>query len=306
MSPVPISTGKLARHEPITTEGSTKVIDGECVDEVDEEEPEEIPPSPPSTPTPPATPTARTTRVARERSWLSSFVSHAGWGLAVALLIVVVILYLTGNGQGEPANAGEVATGKVASATTNISPTTSTTNLSADVVLPIIAGCESGGRQFDDEGNLITNPTTTAVGKYQIMASLHEEKAKSLGFDIRTEAGNEAYAKYLYAENGLEDWEATRWCWEGMLLALNGLPPSTQRRIVEVGKEGTQFVPIPGGWGIRWAPERRDAKFRVEPLGGKPVDFPTEKFTLTGDSGSLRFRSLEAEPVRIQIWFVTL
>ena len=82
--------------------------------------------------------------------------------------------------------------------------------------------------------------------------------------------------------------------------------PSNQRRIVEVGVEGTQYIPIPGGWGIRLAPDRGDAKFRVEPLGGKPVDYPTEKFTLTGDSSSIRLRSLEAEPIRIQIWFVPL
>jgi len=109
-------------------------------------------------------------------------------------------------------------------------PTSSFAHLPADVVLPIIAQCESGGRQFDDRGYLIKNPTSSAVGKYQIMASLHEARARSLGHNIRTLEGNEGYARYLYAESGTQHWEVdprSRRCWEPKLVALGkgAVPP---------------------------------------------------------------------------------
>jgi hypothetical protein len=43
-----------------------------------------------------------------------------------------------------------------------------------------------------------------------------------MGFDIRTEAGNEAYAKVLYGESGTKHWEAdprSVACWEPKLRA---------------------------------------------------------------------------------------
>jgi len=52
------------------------------------------------------------------------------------------------------------------------------------------------------------------IGKYQINDYYHEERAKSLGLDIHTEAGNTAYALLLYNENGTRDWNPSKACWQ--------------------------------------------------------------------------------------------
>lgn len=110
-----------------------------------------------------------------------------------------------------------------------------------EIALPIIADCESGGgapgaaHQFktdkdgkialDEKGNKIPLKNlegSSAIGKYQILASDHEERAKKMGFDIRTEEGNEAYARVLYQESGTKHWEVDprgKICWEPKLRA---------------------------------------------------------------------------------------
>lgn len=153
-------------------------------------------------------------------------------------------------------------------------PRSSFSGLPADVALPIIAQCESGGRQFDDRGYLIKNPTSSAIGKYQIMASLHEARARSLGYDIRTLEGNEGYARFLYAESGTQHWEAdprSRACWEPKLLALGhgGAPPVTTSPPVIVSRpakvltlvprpEQPVSISIPPGHRWDWAGETPD------------------------------------------------
>ena len=99
-----------------------------------------------------------------------------------------------------------------------------------EIALPIIADCESGGgvpgaaHHFGPDGKPLRNKEgSSAIGKYQILASDHEEKAKKMGFDIQTEEGNESYAKYLYTnEGGTKHWEAdprSVTCWEPKLRA---------------------------------------------------------------------------------------
>ena len=192
-------------------------------------------------------------------------------------------------------------------ATASVTPSVSLSPLPADVVLPIIAECESGGRQFDDDGNLITNATTTAVGKYQIMASLHEEKAKGLGHDIRTLEGNEAYARILYGESGTEHWEAdseSRACWEPKLLALAGLPPSTIRLVVEVGREWTEPIRLPTGRRVDWMP-RSVVSYEIMTADGKVVSFPAVKQAPIDVPSILapwfKFRAVDADSVTIDI-----
>ncbi len=86
-----------------------------------------------------------------------------------------------------------------------------------EVVLPQImldiAHCESGNRQFLDNGEIVSNPHSSAIGRFQIMSSLHRDTAESMGMDIDTEEGNTAYAMYLYKKNGTRDWNASRDCW---------------------------------------------------------------------------------------------
>jgi hypothetical protein len=104
---------------------------------------------------------------------------------------------------------------------------TSTVTASTSVVeapAPImdrIADCESGNgtlgsaNQKGKNGQLAINVNTNGtvdVGKYQIN-SIHFKEAASLGYDLMTEEGNTAYAKWLYANKGTGDWASSARCW---------------------------------------------------------------------------------------------
>lgn len=77
-----------------------------------------------------------------------------------------------------------------------------------------IARCESRFRQLDSAGRVLKNPTSSAMGTFQIMASLHAKPAQdNLGLNIYSLEGNAAYARYLYERNGTRDWNASKHCW---------------------------------------------------------------------------------------------
>src|SRR3990167_1623478 len=76
-----------------------------------------------------------------------------------------------------------------------------------------IAKCESGLKQFDEEGEVITNPFSRDYGIYQINYRWLP-KAKALGFDVMTIEGNVKMAKWLYNNGGLNHWSASFYnCW---------------------------------------------------------------------------------------------
>ena len=82
-------------------------------------------------------------------------------------------------------------------------------------ILNRIAFCESGGKQFDENGQVIRgkiNPND--IGKYQINLWFHWKEIEKLGYDIFTEKGNEKYALWLYNKNGTKDWIYSKSCWE--------------------------------------------------------------------------------------------
>jgi hypothetical protein len=84
------------------------------------------------------------------------------------------------------------------------------------VILEKIARCESGGTQFKKDGTLIKRVNTDGsidFGKYQINDKRHEHIAAKLGMNIYTEEGNEAYAKYLFNQQGSEPWFPSKPCW---------------------------------------------------------------------------------------------
>ncbi len=80
-----------------------------------------------------------------------------------------------------------------------------------------IARCESRFRQFDKNGDVLKNEAgSSAIGMFQIMASIHQPVAKKLGLDLYTIQGNAAYARYLYDKQGTKPWEAdpaSKGCW---------------------------------------------------------------------------------------------
>lgn len=81
-------------------------------------------------------------------------------------------------------------------------------------VLKRIAYCESGNKQFDENGQVIRgreNPKDT--GKYQLNTFYHLEAAQRLGYNIFTEQGNEGYAIWLYNKEGTKPWIYSKFCW---------------------------------------------------------------------------------------------
>jgi hypothetical protein len=81
-------------------------------------------------------------------------------------------------------------------------------------ILVEIARCESNFKQFDKDGNIIRGEKNNAdVGVMQINEKYHDATAKVLGYDLHTIAGNIAYAKHLYDEQGSKPWSASKKCW---------------------------------------------------------------------------------------------
>jgi len=70
-----------------------------------------------------------------------------------------------------------------------------------------IAECESGFRQFNDDGTILKSRNGLYVGIFQIDENIHADFAKNqLGMDIYTVDGSMAYARHLYEELGAQPW----------------------------------------------------------------------------------------------------
>lgn len=81
-------------------------------------------------------------------------------------------------------------------------------------ILIKIARCESRFRQYNTDGSPLYNERgSSAVGVMQIMSSVHNKSARSLGYDITTTEGNLAYARHLYEKEGTQPWQASAGCW---------------------------------------------------------------------------------------------
>jgi hypothetical protein len=81
-------------------------------------------------------------------------------------------------------------------------------------IMAEIAKCESQFRQFGKDGKVIQNPTSSAVGLFQIMSSIHADFADDkLGLDVYSLQGNAAYARYIYDREGTRPWNASKTCW---------------------------------------------------------------------------------------------
>lgn len=85
-----------------------------------------------------------------------------------------------------------------------------------DSIMNEVARCESQKRQFNENGELLRGTVNHQdVGVFQINEHYHLAEAQKLGIDIHTVHGNILYAKYLYDRNGLGDWKASKFCWNG-------------------------------------------------------------------------------------------
>lgn len=82
-------------------------------------------------------------------------------------------------------------------------------------VMEAIAGCESQYRQFDTDGTVYRGEQNHQdVGVMQINEHYHLKEAQALGYDLYTEAGNVAFAQYLYEKQGTAPWSSSSSCWD--------------------------------------------------------------------------------------------
>ena len=80
-------------------------------------------------------------------------------------------------------------------------------------ILAAIARCESGNRQFGQDGRVVHNRHSTAIGKFQFLR-MHLKRARAHGWDLYSEAGNTAYARYVLRTEGTAPWNASKHCWK--------------------------------------------------------------------------------------------
>lgn len=86
----------------------------------------------------------------------------------------------------------------------------------ADIpVMANIAKCESNFREYSANGSVLNGGSGGMIGVFQINRSVHAKFALSLGDDITTLAGNMAYARYLYSQQGTAPWDSSKSCWGG-------------------------------------------------------------------------------------------
>ena len=81
-------------------------------------------------------------------------------------------------------------------------------------ILEKIAKCESGGKQFKSNGDVVRGKVNMSdVGKYQINEYINNDEARRLGYDIFTEKGNHDMAVYLFINQGTTPWNSSKACW---------------------------------------------------------------------------------------------
>lgn len=86
-------------------------------------------------------------------------------------------------------------------------------------VLERIAKCESGGRHFASNGQVLVRANESKthnsvdIGKWQINSYYWGAKATELGLNLWVEEDNEKMAMYIYKNKGTEAWSASRGCW---------------------------------------------------------------------------------------------
>ena len=89
--------------------------------------------------------------------------------------------------------------------------------VNVEVEIPLldkICQAESGGKQFKANGSVtrgLVNPSD--IGICQINEPLWNDQARKLGYDIYTEAGNKAMAKWLFVRYGSQPWSASKHIW---------------------------------------------------------------------------------------------
>lgn len=97
---------------------------------------------------------------------------------------------------------------QVASSTTQID--------SMPPILDRIIKCESGGSQFDKNGQVLLNANdnhTVDEGWGQINLQVWGKKATMMGYDLSKEKDNKEFTKWLFNNYGDQPWYSSKACW---------------------------------------------------------------------------------------------
>lgn len=134
---------------------------------------------------------------------------------AIAGIFAAILLGVYFYGMVEAANTQTVVN------TITITPTPKE---SMSAVMARIAGCESEGnakakgKQFNADGSVVTHINDNGsvdLGKYQInLTASHLKQMAKLGMNPLTEEGNEAFAKWIYENEGTGPWASSQHCWQ--------------------------------------------------------------------------------------------
>ena len=107
-----------------------------------------------------------------------------------------------------------------------------------------IARCESGFRQYQADGSPLWGGLGNGmVGVFQVYKQIHAHQARSLGYDLRTLAGNLGYARYLYELQGTSPWNSSAQCWRTAGTVAEGAQPKPLLRtsvLDELAQENEQ------------------------------------------------------------------
>lgn len=82
-------------------------------------------------------------------------------------------------------------------------------------ILERIAICESGGRQFNEDGTVLKGRLNTHdIGKWQINENYWLAEASRLGVNIYSLEGNTKMAVYIFQRYGTKPWNWSKKCWD--------------------------------------------------------------------------------------------
>jgi hypothetical protein len=87
-------------------------------------------------------------------------------------------------------------------------------------VLKRIAQCESGGKHFGKNGQVLVRANVSKthnsvdIGKYQVNSLYWGDKATELGLNLWQEEDNEKMALWIYQNSSTDAWSASKKCWQ--------------------------------------------------------------------------------------------
>jgi len=131
-----------------------------------------------------------------------------------ALGVVFVGLLIAAFFYGQLANGTTVSYVAAAAVPTTVTPDFP--------ILDKIAKAESGGHQFDKNGNVILHANITGslagsvdIGEFGINNVVWGATAAKLGYDLMTEDGNTKMAEYILENYGTSAWSSSQFNAEG-------------------------------------------------------------------------------------------